>query len=139
MNQKLFAALLLSAVCASNAATALTYNCKIKEFGNMGWIPSFVMFEVEEGENTVRTLDPITKYSLGGAVEAKIIVDTDKRLTFKWRTDSLPSDTNQSVTLDYKATYLRSKNLLLLRAFPRGFNNDFSGRGPCTLTNKRIE
>ena len=124
----------LSVLLHFNAATAQNYACKINAAQSKGWIPETVHFNLDTTRNSVIVADPYTLHTKKSAATVPLRVNTDKRAKFTWQTGRLRSSHGDEVTMIYIATYLKKKNLLLIYAKPRGFHEDFTGRGKCAIS-----
>lgn len=133
-----FATALLTSIGLSSAAIGQTFECSLSGSNTKGWVPEWIVFSVDEANKTVTVLDPITYYSLETTAQAKLRVNSDRRWEFKWDTGNLKSVTNDETRFTYSAVYVKKANRLQLYAKPRGFHNDFTGRGPCKPSNRKL-
>lgn len=135
-----FVTALLAGVIAlgglSGEVSAATWTCDLNTSGKYNWVPKWITFSDELVGGKVITIDNVT-FSLGDkkTVAAKVLVNNDKRLSFKWRTGRARGRDNTgqsgSAVFDMRATFLRSKKKVVMFVNPRGYNNDESTRGPC--------
>jgi len=142
--QKFFVSAVVAAtISIAGAAQATTWKCDLNTSGKYNWVPRQITFSDELVANKVVTLDNVT-YSLGDKkpVLAKVLVNNDKRLSFKWRTGRARGQDNtggsSDAVFDMRATFLRPKKKVVMFVNPRGYNNDESTRGPCVPTKRKI-
>ncbi len=118
------------------AAQATTWKCDLNKTGKHNWVPRWIVFSDNDAAGKVVTTDNVTR-ALGDKkpVLAKEIVNNDKRLTFKWRTGRAGGRNTAGqagyVFFDMRATFLRTKRMVVMYIKPRGYANDESTRGKC--------
>lgn len=123
------------AVCAlPTALFAKThYTCTIKEFGNSNWIPPRVDIIHDEATGEVMVHDGIIySFNDGKPLPAKISTENNKRITFVWVIEKSTNSHGQFLPrFQFRASYLKPRNVLSISATPVGYANNFKGEGPC--------
>ena len=111
------------------------YVCSIKEKGNSGWIPKFVVIGHNEGSKEATVSDPIIRYYLDeDSLVAKVVADNAKRITFVWELRDFSNSTKQFVSeFEYRATIVKRTNKITLKSEPFGYSNNFFGIGKCEI------
>ena len=84
-------------------------------------------------------MDPITYDSTGRPTKVKLRQNTEKRSKFTWETGRLRSKQGSEVEFRYIANFLKKKSMLLIYAKPIGYHNDFTGRGKCKLSKRKVK
>lgn len=127
---------ILICLALPTVAQAQSYFCKINAKQTNGWVPESVQFELDVAQKSVTVADPYTLHSAKTAPTVSLRVNTDKRAIFIWKTGRLRSSSGDEVIMQYKGTFLKKKNLLLIYAKPLGFHDDFTARGKCSRTKR---
>lgn len=130
-----FKSILLAGALALAAAPAMseTYLCKFGPRAGGGWLGGDMLFEREKGDQ-FRVMTGTSKRYTGGAVMGRASTENNKRITIKWALDQVRNqDLQTAPALDYKITIVKSTLKAHAVMYPRGYSNDFKGRGVCTL------
>jgi len=111
------------------------YVCSVKEKGNSGWIPKFVVIGHNEGSKEATVSDPIIRHFLEeDSLVAKVVADNAKRTTFVWSVRGFSNSSNQYVNeFEYRATIVKRTNKISLKSEPLGYDNVFLGFGKCEM------
>lgn len=127
-----FAMLCLS---PSLASAATHYSCKVEENGNSHWIPTAVDIVHDENTGAVEVHDSIIySFNNGKPLPARVSVNNGKRITFIWVIEDFTNSHGQYLPkFEFRASYLRPRNVLSMSAKPLGYSSNYRGEGPCVV------
>ncbi|MFN3970541.1 MAG: hypothetical protein ACK4GO_08705 [Gemmobacter sp.] len=115
-------------------AAFVQYDCRFVVGGQRDgyWVPSQMVLRHDTASGSVTVFDPIIKHFAGNPIPARLSEETRARSTYVWSVNTRTS-ANQSATMDYSFSYFRNGRPATVRAIPRGYDNEFSGDGTCTV------
>jgi hypothetical protein len=112
-------------------AQTRTYECTIRGTKERSWIQPLIFFAYDTKEGRVIVSDPaILGFNDGQPVEGTLVADNARRITVKWSLDMI-SASQQRVTMDYRATYVKGTQAVNVIAQPRHFSGNFNAGGTC--------
>lgn len=120
---------------SSAAAAAKTYDCAVRDLGNLNWVPTHIVIKHNEQTNKVTVIDGMIDHYMGGPIAAKINTQNAKRTTYSWRLEGgkskIPGQTN--IRIVYRATIFPNGKVTV-SGKPLGYQNTFRGKGVCKIT-----
>lgn len=125
------------AALAFSAAPALakTYDCSVRDKGNLNWISERIIIKHDEKTGDVTVIDGLINHYFGKPIAGKVNTQNDKRITFGWTLEggksTLPGQTNIRVV--YRATVFPNTGVTV-SGKPVGYGNTFRGKGSCKIT-----
>jgi hypothetical protein len=135
LNNLKITAFVMLCLSPSLASAATHYSCKVKENGNSSWIPPSVDIVHDETTGAVEVHDGII-YSFNNdrPLPGRVAANNGKRITFVWVIeDSTNSHGQFSPKFEFRASYLKPRNVLVMSAKPHGYTNNYRGEGPCAV------
>ena len=123
----------LLTMATSAAAVTRTYECSVKNSKQRSWIQPLIFIAHNEDTGQVIVSDPaILGFNDGQPAVGKLVVNNAKRITVKWSVDMV-SASNQKVTMNYRATYVKGNGQVNVSAQPKHYANTFNAGGTCKV------
>ena len=133
----MFRLLLLLTLAGGAALPALakpvTYQCRLEVSRANAWVPDQVVILHEPGAGTALVNDPIIRHFVKRPVEARVVVENDKRITFQWTLKMVTDAAGQvAPQFIYRATVRKADTSIRISATPAGYPNSYEAGGSCT-------
>lgn len=105
--------------------------CQMREQGHSNWIaPQIVLVVDKAGKILVN--DAVIEHVMGRPVEAVVMTDNTKRITYGWTVKGARDRSAQyAQALDYRLTVMKADQKARLSMLPRGYSNTVQGIGTC--------
>jgi len=134
---RLFSAAAVACLFAAQAfAEPVIHACRVTKTDN--FFANEILFSVDTASGEVMVVDPmIMYYNSERAVAAQLSENTSKKTSFKW-TLTMTNASGQTTKMKFRGVLQRPSMRLLVSARPAGFNNNFTGRGSCAVTNAQL-
>ena len=114
-------------------ARPVTYQCRLEVSQANGWVPDQVVILHEPGTKTALVNDPIIRHFVKEPVEAKVVTENDKRITFQWKLKMVKNNAQQvAPQFTYRATVMKADKSIRINATPAGYSNFFEAGGTCS-------
>ena len=134
MKNVIFAAMALAT--SASPAVAEVIECVLTK-RNADWVPEQILILRDEKSGKIIVNDPLIAHFNKKPVEAALDRENAKRLTVKWSLENIVNQSGQrTLAFLYRATYLKANKEIVVRAKPKGYGNEFEGRGKCTIRAK---
>ena len=134
MHRMILSGLLWTALCGAAAAEKTAYQCAINGTSGRQWIQPLIFFALDRAIDRVVVSDAsILGFNDGVPVEGTLVRDNAARVTVSWELD-MRSSSNQTVRMNYRATFLKANGKVNVSARPLGYEGLFSQAGTCTVT-----
>ncbi len=126
-------------VAASVAASvnAETYTCTLKpDAHDRGWISKTIVVHIDDKTGEILVNDILIQDAYDRPIPAKLVVNTDKRLTVKWDVKGLKNDRHQTIPRwMYRLTILKARgNKAIVKAQAAGYWGDLGASGKCRVS-----
>ena len=119
----------------TGASARTIYDCSFEELAiNMGWVPTRVIVSYEPGSEEAEVNDGFIQHYVGGPITVKVSKDTDGILSLNWKLTP-ESNYGDEVQVRYDFTVYKADNRAKVRATPLGYDNNWSTRGTCKVSN----
>ncbi|SNS76535.1 hypothetical protein [Antarctobacter heliothermus] len=134
MRRTILSGLLWTALCGAASAEMTAYQCAIRGTSGRQWIQPLIFIALDRATDRVVVSDAsILGFNNGVPVEGTLVRDNAARVTVAWELE-LRSASNQTVRMDYRATYLKATGKVNVSARPQGYEDLFNRAGTCTVT-----
>jgi len=136
----MISALLAACVQASTGIAAekpRVFTCDVSSYGKAAqrsWIPAKALFEVYSGKKEVKMA-----LAFGGEKlnEPRIVESVSgfgsNIITLKWTFRNAETSGSYEVTMEYTARLNMKRKSATIRAWPRGFDDNISGKAKCSV------
>lgn len=129
--KRLFAAALI-AICATTPVLAESYKCTFENPGP--WIPPVLIIFHDRDSGEVAVTDSVSVHFDVQPTDISVAADNAKRITFKWTLEGTKNKHGQyAVRFNFRATYLKKKEKMIVVASPIGYTNTYRGEGNCDI------
>ena len=135
MKKVLIGAFVAASVAAS--VNAETYTCTLKpDAHDRGWISKTIVVNVDDKTGEILVNDILIQTAYDKPIPAKLVVNTDKRLTVKWDVKGLKNDRHQTIPRwMYRLTILKARgNKAIVKAQAAGYWGDLGASGKCRVS-----
>ena len=122
------------ALFAQPAFSADIYNCKMNVTDNNRVISKAIVisYDAKTGESFVA--DEFIQYYMGSPVDARVLTDNDKRITFGWSLRNIkPKQGNSLQEVAFKLTYMKATHKAHAVSSVPEFGFSESGFGVCSI------
>jgi hypothetical protein len=118
-------------------AAGFLYDCTIaKKPSRLQWVSDTLAFVVP-GDGKILVIDAITLYFKLSPMTAKVSRNTDTKLVMQWVIRGVKDSNGLKVPpIDYTARLNKITNAITIEANPRGFSQNWVGRGSCVKRTK---
>ncbi len=120
-----------------SAENPRTYKCKVKAFGSpaeQSWIPEQAVFVIDLSKKEAKMAlsfdgqvaeEPKPVSSAGGF--GRDVVQ------LSWSFRNVGTDGTREISMDYSVRLNTKRNTATFRAWPRGYDNDITGKAKCSV------
>ncbi len=135
--KKLLATGMIALGLTSGYAHAKTYICKVKpDAHDLGWISKTIVVNVDDKTDEIFVNDILIQDAYDKPIPAKVVVNSDKRLTIKWEVKGLKNDRHQTIPRwIYRLTILKARgNKAIVNAQAAGYYGALGASGKCRVS-----
>lgn len=122
---------------ASAKTNGFLFDCSITEKGTrIGWLSDRLAFVVP-GDGKIQVIDAVTLYFGVSPLTVRVSRNSDTKLVMRWKLKGVRDKKGVPVpTFDYTARIDKATLGITLEARPRGFTENWVGRGSCVKRTK---
>lgn len=124
-----------AAALAHKAANLVVYKCSFHNPPPHSAIVGPLFLEMNRKTGKVRVFDPVIKYQVGKPLKARVLTNSDRRLTVRWIIHEARGTLNgkpwRFPGLSYEMSILKPDDNLVLVTRSHAADNSYSARGQC--------
>lgn len=128
----------LCLIVGAKTSSAETLNCTISVIRGIetsAFLADSYQFSINSEDGSAVVVDAVSQRFNGRVEVADLVEYSDKRVTLTWELEGAKMS-DASSNLNFRATWLRARNELVVRVKPfrSRFNGTAEGRGSCSVT-----
>ncbi|MFC2967813.1 hypothetical protein [Acidimangrovimonas pyrenivorans] len=126
-----------AASLAQKAADVIVYKCSFNHPPPHSAIVGPLFLELNQKTGKARVFDPVIKYQVGKPLAAKVLANSDRRLTVRWiiheAKGTLDGKPWRFPGLSHDMSIFKPGNKLMLVTRSHAADNSYSANGQCVL------